>query len=431
MTDRVHLLVLGAPTEVIQRVLHHVWDARISAIVSPSAARTFRGVEELEDFVVLSDEANEAGYLDVARRLHREDPFTAVVSPLDPLTYAAATLAQEWGLTTAPTPESVRRTLDKSLFRTTLRDAGLQQVRSAVVDGPDDIHRFGDAHGWPVVVKPLSGAGSTGVTRRCVRSDVDRAWRRAATRTADTPTGVVLVEEFIAGDVLVVDTFSVDGVHVVTAIGCEVMAMDPPVIVCSGMPAPLPFERLHEAIAKVEAMLTAVGHRLGPAHTELLVSADGMEILECQLRLGGEFPELTALSGGPDTYDLWALALIGADPRPVLAEAPSWSDPRRRGAAILYGGGDRHARLRSVEGLEKARARRGVVHADAAATSRSAMRPIQDTEDRQVAVTAEGSSYAEAVRNAARGMRDVALRSDGVSVHLSADSATAMRGVNR
>ncbi|WP_222115676.1 ATP-grasp domain-containing protein [Microbacterium sp. SLBN-146] len=412
-------------------MLHHVWDARISAIIGPSAARIFRSMEELEDVIVLSDEANEARYLDVARRLHREDPFTAVISPLDPLTHAAATLAQEWGLTTAPTPESVRRTLDKSVFRTTLRDAGLQRVPAAVVDGPDDIRRFGDAHGWPVVVKPLSGAGSTGVTRRCGRSDVDDAWRRAATRTADTPTGAVMVEQFIAGDVLVVDTFSVHGEHIVTATGCEVMAMDPPVIVCSGMPAPLPMERMHEAIAKVEAMLTVVGHRIGPAHTELLVSAEGMEILECQLRLGGEFPELTALSGGPDTYDLWALALIGADPRPVLAESPAWSDPSRRGAAILYGGGDRHARLRSVEGLAEAGARRGVVHADAAATSRRVMRPIQDTDDRQVAIMAEGPSYAEAVRNAARGMRDVALRSDGVAVHLSADSATAVKGVSR
>lgn len=96
---------------------------------------------------------------------------------------------------------------DKPSMKDALRSAGVPTAASAAVDSADQAREFARAVGYPLVIKPRSGAGAAGTTR--VDSDVDLT--RALAGLAATGATSAAIEEFVEGHEGFYDTLSIDG----------------------------------------------------------------------------------------------------------------------------------------------------------------------------------------------------------------------------
>ena len=94
---------------------------------------------------------------------------------------------------------------DKPSMKEALRSAGVPTAASAAVGSRDEAYAFARAVGYPLIVKPRSGAGAAGTTR--VDSDADLA---AALERSGADS--VALEEFVEGHEAFYDTLSIDGV---------------------------------------------------------------------------------------------------------------------------------------------------------------------------------------------------------------------------
>ena len=100
---------------------------------------------------------------------------------------------------------------DKVVMKRLARAAGIRVPAFAVVDGPLDLLDFIDAEGFPVVVKPRTGAAAEGVA--IVRGAADVASFLGRQGGADAPyvPGQWMVESFVEGEFFHVDGIMRDG----------------------------------------------------------------------------------------------------------------------------------------------------------------------------------------------------------------------------
>jgi carbamoylphosphate synthase large subunit len=96
---------------------------------------------------------------------------------------------------------------DKPSMKAALRHAGVPTAASTAADSADQVHAFADAVGFPLILKPRSGAGAQDTTR------VDNAAELATALGAFGGQGTdsIAVEEFVEGHEGFYDTLSVDG----------------------------------------------------------------------------------------------------------------------------------------------------------------------------------------------------------------------------
>ncbi|NEC75237.1 ATP-grasp domain-containing protein, partial [Streptomyces rochei] len=237
----------------------------------------------------------------------------------------AAEEAHALGLALNP-PDAVRALNDKAAMRRLLAEHGLSPVRTAVAGHPDEVPGILDGFGYPAVVKPTRLQGSAGVRRLSGPRELEQ-WRREL--AAFGYDGPVIVEEFLSGPEFSVETLSADGVHHVVGI-TEKQVTEGPLFVETGQlfPAPLPAETARAAAELVTSLLDAAGHRFGPAHTEIILTADGPRVVESQARLGGDrIPHLIRLATG---YDIEAAVFE------ALAGRPCAPRPAGRTGAISF-----------------------------------------------------------------------------------------------
>ncbi len=98
------------------------------------------------------------------------------------------------GFKVYPTSKTLATVQDKLLQKQAYESAGLPVPRFASVDSPDDVLRFGQAHGWPLVLKARYG-GYDGYGNATIDSpsDIAKAWDRLA-----KPERRLMVEAWVA-----------------------------------------------------------------------------------------------------------------------------------------------------------------------------------------------------------------------------------------
>lgn len=238
---------------------------------------------------------------------------THVVAGQEPGVPLADRLAELLEVPTNGTALSAARR-DKYLMIEAVRAAGLRcagQVRSRDVE---EIVAGAARLGYPVVVKPLAGSGSQGVTICTEEGQV----RRAALDLLGTTTmygqtnDEVLLQSYLDGPEYVVDTVSRDGERYTVAVWqyrkrrqgnrnlyhLDVLA-DPA------------DQAVAELTRYVHAVLDALGVRHGAAHAEVIMTADGPALVEVGARLNGStVPEFDRVCTGADQAGVAALAYL-------------------------------------------------------------------------------------------------------------------------
>jgi biotin carboxylase len=235
-------------------------------------------------------------------------------------------------------------------------------MREAGVPVPK-FFRVSDKEGFTAAVKEMTGAfmvkpadnsGSRGIIK--VEDKADSAQVAAAYpySRANSRSGDVVVEEFMQGPEVSVETLTVDGVCHVIQITDKITTGSPYFVEMGHtQPTAHPAE-IAESIRQVAiAANRAVGITNGPSHTEIIVTKEGPKIVELGARLGGDCitTHLTPLSTGVD--------MVRSCIAIALGEAPDLTPKFSKGSAIRYFN-QTPGVVQEISGIEKAEKMPGV-----------------------------------------------------------------------
>jgi biotin carboxylase len=229
-------------------------------------------------------------------------PVRGVVTFSEHSVPAAAAVAAELGLPFVDqrTAETAR---DKYAMRRAFEHAGLRQPAFGIATTVDAALSEARRIGYPLVLKPLFGGGSSHIRRVDEPADMvehferlrSRAWSDLEydplhRRLADKYQEAYLLEQFVAGDEVSVESIVVDGTTHVIAIHDKPVPLDGPYFeeYFYATPTRLPPEVVEQVCAATATAHRAVGIDIGGTHTEFRIGPDGQpSILETAARIGG------------------------------------------------------------------------------------------------------------------------------------------------
>ena len=172
---------------------------------------------------------------------------------------------------------------DKFLMQEALKKNGLRYIRSLKSNDPDEVINWVTTHDlFPVVVKPLDSGGSDGV--ELCRSTDDIVAAFALLLNKKNIIGLMndhlLVEEFVQGREIAINTASRDGKHAVSDmwlyehhwVGSKMVYDSTQLVDDFG-------DQTDMIVEYVFQVLDALGIRTGAAHTEIMLPEEDLPVL--------------------------------------------------------------------------------------------------------------------------------------------------------
>lgn len=356
---RHHVLIVGRDKEVpgIIRTLGGP-DVLMSLLCRTSAVDSIPDPTSYHRIVAIAHDAAPADWVAFAQVIHRLDPVTSVGTFHELEQHHAARIAAALGLPMHDL-DTVTAVHDKALMRERLRAAGVDDTPSAIVRDLADATEFAARHGFPLIAKPVDGAGSTGIARVHSAADLPAAMATAGA-TSQWSSGEVLMERLLPGPQLSVEAVSEEKEHVVVGITAKSSSPDHLVELGHVCPAPLDEDTTAAVRDLVTRTLTALGVTFGVTHTEIVLTPEGPRIIETHVRYAGD--RITTLVHdvtGVDLRECSARQALGQrvldDVRAALRSTPS------RASAIWFTAPDAPGVLRGIEGIDEATRGEGVV----------------------------------------------------------------------
>ena len=243
--------------------------------------------------------------------------------------------------------EIANRFRDKGLMKSILRDAGLPTAKHCRANSVMDALAFADQQGFPLIVKPVDGAGAQG-TFRC---DDRQRLISCLEYLKPQPAAPIVLEEFVLGREHSFDSVCIDGKVVWSSIShyfpgpLEVIQQS-----WIQWAVLIPREPEHSHYHPIEQVmpraLEALGMKTGLSHAEWFLRTDGtVAISEVGARPpGAQFSTLISYAHDFNLYRAWARLMIH----------DQFDPPARKfavGAAYLRGMGQGH--VKQIAGLEQ------------------------------------------------------------------------------
>jgi biotin carboxylase len=287
----------------------------------------------------------------------------------------------------------------KVAMRRRLSDAGVPQPRFAAVRTLAEARTASETVGFPAVLKPADSSGQRGLF--LLESD-DELERHLHAALAESHSEEAILESFHAG--LEVNTMLVarDGhVTLLTAsdrrrpagrgFGVALAHVFPSTV------AGRPLEELEEAAIET---VHALGLRDGIAYPQLLVSEDGVRLIEAAARIpGGQMDQLVKLGVGVDLLDIALKQALGEPVENELVR-PRYVKPLAIHFLTAEPGPLPTGTVRRIGSLEKVRAFPGVVDVDTYLSVSETINPVRLDGDRRGYVIATGDTNLEALDRA-------------------------------
>ena len=328
-----------------------------------------------------------------AARKHQIDGIMTLATDMPMMTVAK--VSHELGLVGVSERTALCAT-NKAAMRDALRAAGvpipeyhkvssLRECREAV--------RLIQEHGFRCIIKPADNSGSRGVDllREFSREAVERAY---AYSRANSRSGGVIVEEYMRGPEVSVETVAQDGEVRVLQI-TDKITTGAPYFVEMGHTQPSRLPALtRERIRQVTiAANRAVGIENGPSHTEIIATAEGPKVVELGARMGGDCitTHLVPLSTGIDMVRCCLQLAIG--------EKPDLTPKFARGAANRYFR-QPDGKILSIRGVEEIERMSGVRQVSIVHGAGETVGAVRSSGDRIGFVIAEGKDADQAAARA-------------------------------
>lgn len=244
--------------------------------------------------VVLTDTSNVENMASTIDGLQRDAPIAGILATAGVYASAAAELGRRYRVPCG-NPSAIEACQNKFIQRETLRASGQICPQYGLVTNVSEGLAASSDIGFPLIVKPVIGSGSTGV-RLCGSKGELKNHLEALLRLVG-PEGV-LIEEFLEGPEFSIETI---GNHVLGITKKHLGDLPYFVEVGHDFPAILPHHVAASIKDTVLRALTALRLDFGPAHTELRLTKKGPAIIEVNPRMGGDMiPELVRLATGVD-----------------------------------------------------------------------------------------------------------------------------------
>jgi biotin carboxylase len=280
-----------------------------------------------------------------AAKAHKIDAIITLASDIPMRTVAA--VSQEMGLVGIDVDTALKAT-NKAEMRQCLKENGVPVPVFYKVSTYDEYQQAVHLFQVPFIVKPADNSGSRGVFKIECAGDKEMVEYAYSYSKQYSRNGDIVVEEFMVGEEVSVETLSIDGtVHVIQI--TDKMTTGAPRFVEMGHSQPTHHSveivsRIHEVTT---AAVNAIGIRNGPSHTEIIVTPNGPNIVELGARLGGDCitTHLVPLSTGINMVENYILIALG--------ENPDITSKWQKGSAIRYMTSHKGI-LKSVTGLKEA-----------------------------------------------------------------------------
>jgi biotin carboxylase len=384
-----HLLLIGTSRDLHPKA--HRLGARLT-VLERTSKLSGRKLDVYSRIIGIPDGASTSEWVEQAALVHRRDPFTALGAFTESAEEQAAAVAAALGLPYHPAAV-IQRTHDKLEMRRVLREAGLDDTGSRVVDSRQALEDFAAEAGYPIILKPLDARGSLGVSALRSPADVPGALDWFSKWASEYR---MLAEELLQGTEWSVEAFSEGGEHRIVCITQKFKEEGHFVEVGHCAPAPLPAGDARAIEDFVRRVLSALGVQRGPSHTEVFLTAQGPRVVETHTRLGGDsIGDLIRLTTGVDLDELWIRQCLGES---VLAEVPVVSSDKH--AAIAFVSPHAHGTLLRVEGEDEVSAMPGVDKVDVMLSPGTTLAGLHDSFSRGASVIATGATAEEAVTRA-------------------------------
>lgn len=280
-----------------------------------------------------------------------------VASYSDYHTVLAAQVARRLGLP-GPDPMAVETANVKDRLRLALGDEPFN-IPHVLVGSAGELARAAATLGFPMIAKPPAEAISYGVRRVDDMAQLTEAWEELSdvrhSLRGQPRSGDVLLEQYVEGVEVSVETMTVDGHTHVFGVTSKDLFGDPAYIECGHtFPVPLSDEERDRLYQVVRRTLELIGYRHGPCHTEVRFTGSGPRIIEANPRTPSSCMTMlvTDVTGRSPILDGWLLALGETPPiEPVIHSG---------GAAVRMIYPERRGTLMRVDGIAAAEAVPGV-----------------------------------------------------------------------
>jgi biotin carboxylase len=259
-----------------------------------------------------------ADYLQVPRIMDEEDVMNRVhawlrgrrvdrvLSNWEPLVILAAKIRERFGLP-GMSVDDVTGFRDKQLMKDRVKAAGLRVPYAFKCTEEKEMREAAEKVGYPLIVKPISGAGSADTYKVSNKAEFDAAIK------AVRHVQVVSVEEFIEGEEFTFDTVSIDGVPVYENIAAYLPKpliarseewISPVIITVRNMYQP----RLQPGVKLGRDVLKALNMGTGFTHMEWFLTPKGEAVFgEIGCRPGGaHLVDQMNYTGDIDLFREWA-----------------------------------------------------------------------------------------------------------------------------
>lgn len=337
--------------------------------------------------------------LEAAKR-HRIDGIMTLASDMPMCSVAA--VAREMGLVGITEDTAVKAT-NKAAMREALQNAGVPIPRFFKVSSREEYGQAVAAMTGPFMVKPADNSGSRGIIKVDSPSDPEAVAQAYRYSLQSSRSGDVVVEEYMQGPEVSVETLTVDGVcHVIQI--TDKLTTGAPHFVEMGHSQPT--EHDPDTVEKIRQVAIAANHAIGitngPSHTEIIVSAEGPKIVELGARLGGDCitTHLVPLSTGVDMVECCI--------RIALGQTPDLHEKWKKGSAIRYFD-QTPGTVQAIEGIDEARRLPGIRQISIVHGVGESVGEIDSSGARMGFVIAQSGTAVEAVRICQRAMDTVKI----------------------
>ena len=251
--------------------------------------------KDVADFFYPIDVKEKEKILEVCQRVGIDGITTIAADlPVSTINYVASRM----GLVSNPDDYS-ETTTNKYKMRRCFMENDVPSPKFSLVkaDGHYDIKGFQ----FPLIVKPTDRSGSKGVEKVLDPLQLEAAIQRAREVSFHKEA---IIEEFVSGREISVESISYEGVHTILQITDKVTTGAPFFVELEHhQPSSLPEDIKERVRGIVLKALDALRIQYGASHSELKITEDGdIRVIEIGARMGGDFigSDLVRLSTGYD-----------------------------------------------------------------------------------------------------------------------------------
>lgn len=283
-----------------------------------------------------------------AAKKHNIDAIMTLASDMPIITVAK--VSEELGLVGVDLDTAIKAT-NKSIMRETLKKAGVPVPLFFKANNLEECLiavREIKEKGYKCILKPSDNSGSRGIV---LLSDFDDTTIKKSYEYSKNKSRnkTVMVEEFMEGPEVSVETISIEGKCNIIQITDKITTGAPYFVEMGhSQPSSLGMETIEKIKAIAIDANKAIGIKNGPSHTEIKVTKNGPKIVEIGARLGGDniTTHLTPLSTGVDMVENCIKIALG--------EKTDIKIKYNKASAIRYFS-QSYGKIKTIKGIEEAK----------------------------------------------------------------------------